>query len=125
MKFVSVYAFASLAGAAAFVPRALVLSPTKHVSKVSRIYVSTSPDKGRQVSDDDAVADTFNLETKPGILGQAIPYEELTIGVMKETFPGENRVSQTPDSVQSLVKAGFQVVVQEGGESTMRETHQL
>ncbi|KAL3914860.1 MAG: hypothetical protein SGILL_005916 [Bacillariaceae sp.] len=44
----------------------------------------------------------------------AVPYSELTIGVVKETFPGENRVSQTPDSVANLVKAGFTVVVQAG-----------
>lgn len=48
-------------------------------------------------------------------LGKAIPYEELTIGVMKETYPGENRVSQSPDSVAGLVKAGFRVMVQAGG----------
>ena len=46
----------------------------------------------------------------------AIPYEELFIGVLKETFPGEKRVSQSPDSVSSLVKSGFNVVVQSGGE---------
>jgi hypothetical protein len=45
-----------------------------------------------------------------------IPYEELTIGVLKETFSGEKRVSQSPDSVLSLVKSGFNVVVQSGGE---------
>lgn len=49
------------------------------------------------------------------ILGGAIPYSELSIGVLKETYPGENRVSQTPDSVKNLVKAGFTVIVQSGG----------
>ncbi|KAL3912460.1 MAG: hypothetical protein SGILL_006873, partial [Bacillariaceae sp.] len=44
----------------------------------------------------------------------AVPYEQLTIGVLKETFEGENRVSQTPDSVANLVKAGFTVIVQSG-----------
>jgi alanine dehydrogenase len=34
---------------------------------------------------------------------------------MKETFPGENRVSQTPDSVANLVKAGLTVIVEQGG----------
>eukprot|EP00934_Nitzschia_sp_Nitz4_P007910 Nitzschia sp. Nitz4//scaffold11_size288233//39866//43487//NITZ4_000738-RA/size288233-snap-gene-0.40-mRNA-1//-1//CDS//3329533966//7900//frame0 len=43
-----------------------------------------------------------------------IPYSELTVGVIKETYKGENRVSQTPDSVKSLVKAGLRVVVQDG-----------
>lgn len=46
---------------------------------------------------------------------QPIPYSDLTIGVLKENYPGENRVSQTPDSVQGLVKAGFTVVVEAGG----------
>jgi hypothetical protein len=46
----------------------------------------------------------------------AIPYNELTIGVLKETYPGEKRVSQSPDSIATLVKAGFNVVVQSGGE---------
>lgn len=46
---------------------------------------------------------------------QPIPYAELTIGVVKETLEGENRVSQTPDSVRGLVKAGFTVLVQAGG----------
>jgi hypothetical protein len=55
-------------------------------------------------------------EFKANILGDPIPYEELTIGVMEETYKGENRVSQTPDSVKMLVKAGFNVVVQAGGE---------
>jgi len=46
----------------------------------------------------------------------AVPYDQLTIGVLKETFPGEMRVSQSPDSIATLVKAGFNVVVQAGGE---------
>jgi hypothetical protein len=44
-----------------------------------------------------------------------VPYSELTIGILKETYPGENRVSQTPDSVKTLTKAGFNVIVQSGG----------
>lgn len=48
-------------------------------------------------------------------LGKAIPYSQLTIGVVKETYPGENRVSQSPDSVAALVKEGFNVIVQAGG----------
>ena len=38
-------------------------------------------------------------------------YEDMTIGVPKETFPLERRVSQTPESVEKLVKAGFAVKV--------------
>jgi hypothetical protein len=48
-------------------------------------------------------------------IGNGIPYSELTVGVLKEHFPSENRVSQSPDSVANLVKAGFHVVVQAGG----------
>ena len=38
-------------------------------------------------------------------------YEDLVIGVPKESFPLERRVSQTPESVEKLVKAGFSVRV--------------
>jgi Alanine dehydrogenase/PNT, N-terminal domain len=48
-------------------------------------------------------------------LGTPVPYNELTVGVLKERYPGENRVSQTPDSVALLVKAGLSVVVETGG----------
>jgi hypothetical protein len=66
---------------------------------------------------EDTTAALFEKEQfQANILGDPIPYEELTIGVMKETYKGENRVSQTPDSVKMLVKAGFNVVVQAGGE---------
>ena len=100
-------------------PQASVTVPAiRSVSKSSRIFVLTAPEKGnQQLSEADGIARSFNLNEKSRILGQPIPYAELTIGVMKETFAGENRVSQTPDSVQSLIKAGFQVVVQEGGKS--------
>jgi hypothetical protein len=47
--------------------------------------------------------------------GVAIPYNELTIGVLKEKIEGETRVSQTPDSVATLIKAGFTVLVESGG----------
>jgi len=46
---------------------------------------------------------------------QPTPYNKITIGILKETFPGENRVSLTPESVALLTKAGFHVVVQSGG----------
>jgi hypothetical protein len=48
-------------------------------------------------------------------LFEGVPYTWLTIGVLKEDLPGENRVSQTPDTVRSLVKEGFNVIVEEGG----------
>lgn len=48
------------------------------------------------------------------ILGSPIPYSDLTIGVIKETYPGENRVSLAPESVKTLVNAGLSVVVESG-----------
>lgn len=77
--------------------------PTSH-------YVASDIEKGAEEKTSAAFEDS---STK--ILGEPIPYEQLTIGVLKETFKGENRVSQTPDSVRSLVKAGFTVVVQSEG----------
>lgn len=65
--------------------------------------------------EEDVTAAVFQQDDSNQILGQPIPYDQLTIGIMKETFKGENRVSQTPDSVKMLVKEGFNVVVQAGG----------
>ena len=61
---------------------------------------------------------SFEAEESSKIVGKAIPYEELTVGVLKESFPGENRVSQSPDAVSLLTKAGFNVIVQSGGASS-------
>merc|ERR1711871_318871 len=41
-------------------------------------------------------------------------YENIVIGVPKESLPLERRVAQTPDSVTNLVKAGFKVHVEKG-----------
>ena len=58
---------------------------------------------------------TFESTETNMLLGQPIPYSELTIGVMKETYKGENRVSLSPDAVALLTKAGLDVVVESGG----------
>lgn len=39
---------------------------------------------------------------------------EVTIGVPKETFPGESRVSVSPDATAKLIKQGFKVQVEQG-----------
>lgn len=99
---------------------------TKHPNRqytpsvpTTNLYSSVSDDKqqeeGAEVSKTDFVAESFASEPKSQILGEPIPYEKLTIGVTKETFPGENRVALSPDAVALLVKAGFHVVVQSGG----------
>ncbi len=43
-----------------------------------------------------------------------IPYSEMTIGVVKEDTPLEKRVAASPESVRTLVKAGFKVQVESG-----------
>jgi NAD(P) transhydrogenase len=46
---------------------------------------------------------------------KSVNYSALSIGVPKETYPGECRVSLTPAGVSSLLKAGFKYVVVESG----------
>ncbi|KAL6879288.1 NAD(P) transhydrogenase beta subunit domain-containing protein [Trichoderma novae-zelandiae] len=43
------------------------------------------------------------------------PYSQLTVGVPKETFPGERRVALTPANVALLLKKGFSKVLVERG----------
>lgn len=88
----------------------LLVGSTKNVLKnnaIIRRFVSV------QEEQDILTPEEFQ-EPGPQLLGEPTPYSELTIGVLKETKPGETRVSQTPDSVRNLVKAGFQVAVQAG-----------
>jgi len=59
-----------------------------------------------KVEEEKDSAKLFDDAESSSILGEPVPYSKLTIGVLKETYPGENRVSQTPDSVANLVKAG-------------------
>jgi len=39
---------------------------------------------------------------------------DITVGIPKESNPGETRVAATPDSVKRLVKGGFDIKIQEG-----------
>jgi hypothetical protein len=88
--------------------------PQHHKPLVS-LYASVAED----VTEDDQQKKTKPQKRSQSSQGRRfddpVPYSELTIGVMKETFPGENRVSQTPDSVANLVKAGLTVIVEQGG----------
>jgi hypothetical protein len=79
-------------------------------------YATKKPEQAEQEAGAASTPKAF-LESsgEAKVWTQPIPFEKLTIGVIKETFPGENRVSQTPDSIRSLVKEGFTVVVQAGG----------
>lgn len=116
------------------VPRTSTTSVRSHhdihfVSKsksLYQLYSSISDDKAKdagqketvdplvQKGEENIIASFQDPTSSSKILTDPIPYSELTIGVMKETFPGENRVSITPDSVEMLVKAGFNVIVQAG-----------
>ena len=116
---------------------------SKQNNKARGSLYSVVPERQESLSPDDSKQEEENEESKVAVdpdkvvleslfedetsstllLGEAIPYKDLTIGVLKEDFAGENRVSQTPDSVQGLVKAGFTVVVQAGG-TFVRAFHQ-
>eukprot|EP00613_Pedinella_sp_CCMP2098_P082557 CAMPEP_0171994752 /NCGR_PEP_ID=MMETSP0993-20121228/279118_1 /TAXON_ID=483369 /ORGANISM="non described non described, Strain CCMP2098" /LENGTH=1213 /DNA_ID=CAMNT_0012647839 /DNA_START=57 /DNA_END=3699 /DNA_ORIENTATION=+ len=53
-------------------------------------------------------------DTAAEVAALGTPYSSLTIGVPKETFALERRVSTTPESASKLVAAGFNVKVESG-----------
>ena len=55
---------------------------------------------------------------EPTSRGWAIPYSDLTIGVVKETADLDDRVAQSPESAALLTKAGFKVNVEKGAGSS-------
>ena len=104
-------------------PKHFLSTGSSSSSSLSWELHSVAP-KEIELAQTDADSSAVLLETTPievddvtssNLLGSAIPYEKLTIGILKEDFAGENRVSQTPESAQGLIKAGFKVVVQAGG----------
>ena len=56
----------------------------------------------------------FSAASDGGDKPKGIPYGNLTVGIPKENFPLEKRVAATPESVQRLVKPGFNVIVEDG-----------
>lgn len=108
-------------------PRIALAKPardTGSISSASRSFIrfATVPEEDAKIvepkvgaipQETDSVAKFFN-KVKPSPF-EGIPYSELTIGVLKEELEGENRVSQTPDTVRNLVKEGFTVIVESGG----------
>jgi hypothetical protein len=90
---------------------------SKQIHITSQLYSTVSDEKGsKSKSTTFDPADEYTGEAPSKILGGKIPYSELTIGVLKETYPGENRVSVAPESAKMFVDAGFSVVVESGGE---------
>lgn len=125
---------AALAALLLAAPRALGFNPPAYPraavrnrgspSSVTRLFSTLDKPKESSPStnDDEAVAkleEAFNEfssadDPTSKILGTPIPYSELTVGVLKESYPGENRVSVAPESVKMLVDAGLSVVVESG-----------
>jgi len=47
-------------------------------------------------------------------MSQPSPDPAVTVGVLKETTPGEQRVAVVPESVPALARAGIRVLVEPG-----------
>ena len=86
-------------------PRSLYLQ--QHVSQVTALarYATHAAAEPR---DDDA-----ELPSSPPF--SSGKYKNLTIGIPKESYPGERRVAITPQNVQLLLKKGFSRVLIEQG----------
>lgn len=72
-------------------------------------------------------ASSRSLEEQPSLSQvRTIPYSSLTVGVPKEIFPNERRVSLTPQNVALLIKKGFANVLVEhnaGREAQFLDEH--
>jgi NAD(P) transhydrogenase len=86
-------------------PRPLYLQ--HHVSQVTAVARHASH-AAAEPRDDDA-----ELPTSPPF--SAGKYENITIGVPKESYPGERRVAITPQNVALLLKKGFSRILIERG----------
>jgi len=101
-------------------PSHVVESNTRLFSTVDKskeeISSSSSSSSSSSFPDpEEALADLLiENDASSKLLGSPIPYSELTVGVLKESYPGENRVSVAPESVKLLVDAGLSVVVETG-----------
>lgn len=80
------------------------LSLQKHVSQVTAV--------ARYASHASEPHDEELPSSPPFTAG---PYANLTIGVPKESFPGERRVAITPQNVKLLLKKGFSRILIERG----------
>lgn len=52
------------------------------------------------------------VRTNSSLANSGKPLTGLTIGVLREVFPGEKRVAQTPETVAQLTKKGCKVVLE-------------
>ena len=95
----------------------LILTLQSHnaTALFSTIESPNSVESESNTSDDDWISEQFETKSPHQILGSPIPYSDITIGVLKEDYQNENRVSVAPESVKMLVDAGLNVVVESGG----------
>lgn len=112
MNAVVILVLVSLKPSFAFVPRAHVQLSRSPISN-NGLFSATAPVEK-------AVEDKFEDGLQHRLLSPPIPYDQLTIGVLREVTEGETRVSQTPDSVATLVKKGFHVLVEAGGKGLVK-----
>lgn len=91
-----------------------VAHPKVKLPSLRPLFSTKEPQEKKSFKENKSFKGSFESSSNE-LVGSPVLYEDLTIGVMRETFPGEKRVSQSPDSVAALVKAGFNVIVQSGG----------
>lgn len=97
-------------------------SSKKHVSNVtyiltkwqqipkSKSYITQFENAGKR---NFSTGKKLNKETKEAAEVKGTPYKKLTIGIPKETWKNERRVSVTPAVTEILVKKGFNINIEE------------
>ena len=108
-------------------PRAITLHgtiPFQHATIEPQLFstVSDSKKEADTATKKYDPSDDFTGKSPSKILGDKVPYSDLTVGILKETYPGENRVSIAPDSAKTLVDAGLSVIVETGGKYKLHIT---
>lgn len=70
----------------------------------------------RSLSTATAPAPASSAATTPAVAAAkyGAKYSDITIGVVRESAPGEKRVAATPETVAQLTKKGYKVVVEKG-----------
>lgn len=57
----------------------------------------------------------LSASVSPGLVPSSVPYADLTVGIVRETYPNERRVAITPQNAALLLKKGFARVLVERG----------
>jgi hypothetical protein len=111
MRFAFEFFVLTLTGAKAFSPGAHYQGKLRHHGQFS-----TRPRRIRQVVPMDLASTKTSSDASVQVPSRTaswdsspVPYNDIAVGVPKETLAGERRVAQTPTSVAALTKAGFHV----------------